>query len=558
MAEAKTNDNISSKLKSSITRRWITNTFLVVLVILLAINVALVYFVKDYYISTVDLKLTSQYSDSVASFFANYTGTTKDRFEAGARAYVEGFSQKNMMEVWVIDADGNVVISSSGFDVQKQKIPDFESALSSDNRNASYSGKNEFGEEIRSQTYLLPTVNGEETGAIRYITGMNGIYIQLAKLALIVFLAMAIIILLITLSGLFFVQSIVKPVKEINDIANRIAAGDLSARVPPTGFNDEISELSQNINHMADEISSSDKMKNDFISTVSHEMKTPLTAIKGWGETILDMCESDPELTKKGIEVIINESTRLTSVVNDLLDLSKIVNGRLTLRTEKIDVLAELDETIFVFKDRSMREGIELVYNAPHNPAPMTGDPDRIKQVFVNILDNAFKYTDQGGKVSVLVEIIEPDGKSGEDKATLKIFIEDTGCGISEEDLPRVKQKFYKSNISVRGSGIGLAVCDEIVNMHGGTLDMASELGVGTCVTITFPIEYIELEDDLPLPQEVLEAADKMSEGLESALNIEPEKTDPSNEVFSDIVDEVKEEILKETQLSDESDNGIG
>lgn len=156
-----------------------------------------------------------------------------------------------------------------------------------------------------------------------------------------------------------------------------------------------------------------------------------------------------------------------------------------------------------------MREGIELIYNAPHNPAPMVGDADRIKQVFVNVLDNAFKYTEQGGKVSVSVVInpIEPEAPLSEEEkpmANLVVLVEDTGCGISEEDLPRVKQKFYKSNISVKGSGIGLAVCDEIVGMHGGSLEIASELGVGTSVTITFPIEYVELVDDLGLPEETV------------------------------------------------------
>lgn len=503
---------------SGITRRWVLNTALVVIVILVVFVVMFLVIVQNYYQTTVDTKLSSQYSNSVANFFSQYTGTTSERFEAGAREYVENFSQKDAMEVWVIDAEGNVVISSSGFDVERQTIPDFEKAIKSETRTASYSGKNLNGESIRSQTYLLPTSNGQETGAIRYIISMENINNQQLKLLILIFFVFIIFVLLILVSGLFFINSIIKPVKEINEIATRIAEGDLTARAPPQQYDDEISELSNSINYMAEEISSSDKMKNDFISTVSHEMKTPLTAIKGWGETLLDTADSDPELTRRGIEVIINESGRLTNVVNDLLDLSRIVNGRMTLRKDKIDVLAELDETIFVFKDRSMREGIELLYNAPHNPAPMVGDADRIKQVFVNVLDNAFKYSEQGGKVTVSVDIepIESEEPLLEDEkpmANLKVKIEDTGCGISEEDLPRVKQKFYKSNISVKGSGIGLAVCDEIVGMHGGTLELASELGVGTCVTVTFPVEYVELVDDLGIKEETAPTSEE--EGIE-------------------------------------------
>ena len=503
----KKKDGIFNKyLSSGITRRWLRNTLLVVVAILFFVGILFLFVIKDYYYSTVNLKLASQYSNSVANFFSSYTGGSKAKFEIGAREYIANFAQKDVMEVWVIDEDGNVVISSSGFEIDKQKIPDYESALKSDVRSGTFMGRNEYGEKINAATFLLPTVDGEEVGAVRYIASMESINWQLAKVAILIFAMLFLIISLIIASGLFFIRTIVKPVKDINEIANKIAEGDLSARLPPQEYNDEISELCENINHMAEEISSSDKMKNDFVSTVSHEMKTPLTAIKGWGETLLDMGDSDPALTKRGIEVIIAESGRLTGVVEDLLDLSRIMNGRLTLRKEKIDILAELDETIFVFKDRSVREGIELVYNAPDMPAPTEGDPGRIKQVFVNVLDNAFKYTEQGGKINVFAEVIDPTADDEEEHSTLRIFVEDTGCGISEEDLPKVKSKFYKSNISVRGSGIGLAVCDEIVNMHDGSLEIESKLGVGTCVIISFPVEHVENTVDKSLPQALVEA----------------------------------------------------
>ncbi|MBO7682616.1 MAG: HAMP domain-containing histidine kinase, partial [Clostridia bacterium] len=337
--------------------------------------------------------------------------------------------------------------------------------------------------------YLL--TKGDDTlGAVRYVVSLKQTNRQILSILfalLIVFLAIGLIMLV---SGLSFIDSIVTPITQINEVTKRIAGGDMSARMEPQEYKDEISELSENINFMADELSSTDKMKNDFISTVSHEMKTPLTAIKGWAETLQAMGDTDPATTKRGMEVIIDESSRLTGVVEDLLDLSKIVNGRMTLRYEKIDILAELDDTIFVFKDRSMREGIELIYNVPHVPAPAEGDPNRINQVFVNILDNAFKYTEQGGKITVFAEMIPPEEEGG-DKSTLRVFVEDTGIGISEEELPKVRKKFYKSNISSRGSGIGLAVVDEIVKMHGGTMDIQSEVGVGTCVILSFPVDYV-------------------------------------------------------------------
>ncbi len=348
-----------------------------------------------------------------------------------------------------------------------------------------------------AMTFMLPTVSGENTGAIRYMISVEEIDKQLVRVFIVAMLIIVIIISLVTISGMFFIQSIVNPVREINETAKRIAKGDLGARIESRQYDDEIGELCETINYMASEISATDKMRNDFISTVSHEMRTPLTAIKGWGETLLQIGDTDPSLTKRGIEVIINEASRLTGVVEDLLDLSKLVNGRLSLRVERIDVLAELDEAAFVFKDRSMREGIELIYNVPHTPAPMDGNSNRIRQVFVNILDNAFKYTEQGGKITVYAEIESDDDEDNND--TLKIYVEDTGCGIATEDLPRIREKFYKSNISVRGSGIGLAVCDEIMKLHNGEIDIQSELGKGTLVTLSLPVEKVDLDEDMPL-----------------------------------------------------------
>ena len=193
-------------------------------------------------------------------------------------------------------------------------------------------------------------------------------------------------------------------------------------------------------------------------------------------------------MTQRGMGVIISEASRLNDMVEELLDFSRMSSGGMKLNFEKIDILAELDEVIFSFRERSVKEGIEVVYNVPHLPAPANADASRIKQVFINILDNALKYTEQGGKIVVFAEMPNP--------ATLIITFSDTGKGIPPEDLPHVKEKFYKANTTVRGSGIGLAVADEIIRLHSGELDVDSVLGEGTTVRVTLPIEPVEY--DLP------------------------------------------------------------
>ena len=471
----------------ALTKRWLFRTAVLTVAILLVICVVCGFFVRNYYYDTVYNKLRSYSSSIVTNYFNSYTTDTE--FAAGAVDFVSEFSEKSSAEVWVIDKSGKVIVSSSGFGISYPEMPDYYEALDSKDESlfTSWEGKIESGEKIMAVTTLIKDDNSAVRGAVRYITSLDAVDSQLITVYCMIGFVFLIIALIVLISGFIFVSSIVKPIKEINETTKLIAGGNMDARIDHYLYKDEIGELCDSINNMAAEISTADRLKNDFISTVSHELRTPLTAIKGWGETILQVSDTDPALTQRGMNVIIDEATRLSGIVEELLDFSRIQNGALSLRIEKMDILAELDETVFAFKDRATREGVDLVYNAPDLPAPMDGDADRIKQVFVNILDNALKYTKQGGKINVTADVAD-------DK--IKITISDTGCGISAEDLPHVKEKFYKTNMTVHGSGIGLAVADEIVKLHKGTLDIDSVLGEGTTVTLGFDIDHVELGEE--------------------------------------------------------------
>lgn len=471
----------------ALTKRWLFRSAVLTVAILLVICFVCGFFVRNYYYDTVYNKLRSYSSGIVTNYFNSYT--TDAEFAAGAVDFVSEFSEKSSAEVWVIDKSGKVIVSSSGFGISYPEMPDYYEALDSKDESlfTSWEGKIESGEKIMAVTTLIKDDNSAVRGAVRYITSLDTVDSQLITVYCMIGFVFLIIALIVLISGFIFVSSIVKPIKEINETTKLIAGGNMDARIDHYLYKDEIGELCDSINNMATEISTADRLKNDFISTVSHELRTPLTAIKGWGETILQVSDTDPALTQRGMNVIIDEATRLSGIVEELLDFSRIQNGALSLRIEKMDILAELDETVFAFKDRATREGVDLVYNAPDLPAPMDGDADRIKQVFVNILDNALKYTKQGGKINVTADVAD-------DK--IKITISDTGCGISAEDLPHVKEKFYKTNMTVHGSGIGLAVADEIVKLHKGTLDIDSVLGEGTTVTLGFDIDHVELGEE--------------------------------------------------------------
>ncbi len=395
---------------------------------------------------------------------------------AEVRNTVESFAEKDKMELMAINRRGNIVITSSGFSPDADTyMPDYETSKDEGTGYTIFTQAS--GEKVMAVTYSIESLNSEY-GAVRAVVSLTEVDSQIKAFAIIVTVVCLVIILMIVLSGIYFVSSIVKPIQEISLATGKFAKGDFSNRIQ-NDSQDEIGDLCIAINHMADELSKADEMKNEFISSVSHELRTPLTAIKGWAETLA--LDHDPKTMNKGIRVIINETERLSQMVEELLDFSRMQNGRFTMQKDKMDILAELEDAILIYGEKAKRDNITLNYNAPQMLPLINGDKNRLRQVFINIIDNAIKYSNP--KCTVNVEASEVDG-------SIQIVVEDNGCGIKATDLPRVKTKFFKANHTRRGSGIGLAVADEIVTMHGGTLEVQSQENVGTTVIITLPIEH--------------------------------------------------------------------
>ncbi|MDE7280308.1 MAG: HAMP domain-containing histidine kinase, partial [Ruminiclostridium sp.] len=323
-------------------------------------------------------------------------------------------------------------------------------------------------------TVTIKPGNSDYT-AIRLLTSLERVDQQLLKLALVAFGIAVFVLVLVLLLGIYFITSIVSPIKEMSRSAKKLAKGNFDQRIK-VKRNDEIGDLCLAFNHMADELENSEKIKNDFISSVSHELRTPLTAIKGWSETIMEM--RDEETLTKGMRVIVTETERLSSMVEELLDFSRIQNKKLQLQKADMDILAELADAVLIYTERAAKNGIIINYHEPEGVAIINGDKNRLRQVFINIIDNAIKYSKSGGVIEVEA-VLKPD--------RVEIKVSDNGCGIAKEDLPKVKNRFYKANNTVRGSGIGLAVADELVSLHRGRLDIESELGKGTTVSIVLP-----------------------------------------------------------------------
>lgn len=460
-----------------ITKRWVLNTLLVVVVVVLFVVFCLSYAVRIYYYHSVSQTLSAE-SAEFASVLEDYTSDSST-FASTARIYVENFDEKEKMEVTAIDASGRIIITSTGFTPDStEQMPDYQKATAENLNYYEWTGKLSSNENVKAVTRLVKNSEGECVGAVRCIISLQDID-RTINVAIVIFSSVGLLIItLVIFSGLYFIRSIVNPVRELSETAKKIAQGDFNTKIEKI-HDDEIGDLCDSINNMATELGAAERLKNDFISSVSHELRTPLTAIKGWAETMQYCGTVDKETFDKGMDIIVKESSRLTSIVEELLDFSRLQSGRMVIMKEKLDILAELDDVLYMMKERAISEEKHLLYDKPEVMPPVFGDKNKLRQVFINIIDNALKYTQSEGVVGI--QVLDQGN-------FVHIVVTDTGCGIAPDDLPRIKDKFYKANQNVRGSGIGLAIADEIISLHDGSLDIQSGIGVGTTVTIAIPI----------------------------------------------------------------------
>lgn len=464
--------------RRGLTRRWMLNGLMVVALLLLIFDVAFVVVARSltYQSARATLRLrATTYNQQIDRY---WEGVEDFRLESSARELVEQFSEKETMELQIIDRGGHVLASSTGFMPTLAAMPDYQAALAADDHTGVFNGANSNGENVMAFTTVLMDATGRPTGALRYIVSLEQVDRQIFVTVLMVMLISVAVAAVVLIANRLFVNSVLRPITAISHTARRIALGDYNASLRKT-HDDEIGDLCDTINYMAGELADAERLKNEFISSVSHELRTPLTAIKGWSETLRDDPVSDPALTAQGMDVITREAERLSGIVEELLDFSRMQSGHMAVKFERTDLLAELEEVLFLYRDRAAREGIELRYIAQEQSLPpVLGDPDRLRQVFINVVDNAVKYSSDHGLIRV--EAADMGDK-------VQVVVSDNGIGISPEDLTKVKTKFFRASNSHPGSGIGLALADEIVRLHGGRLDIDSELGVGTTVTITLP-----------------------------------------------------------------------
>ncbi len=478
MAEEEKNLRWKALRLRGLRQRWIFNTVLPVLILLVLTVVLFSMGVSNYYYSSMRDGLEKQAQAQAGAFNDYFMDNGFSSYYQKAVQAASDYADKDRIELQFLSNNGAVIVSTSGLTSGTSPGTDDITWAITKSEMKHYLGQDpETGEMILAVSHPLIS-EGKVRGVLRLVTSVRlvnrQVMLAVLTIALIAMLCMALVI----ISNLIFINNVVEPVAVVSEAAKRISAGSYGFQIE-NKYADELGELVENINDMSLRIGQNEKMKSEFISSVSHELRTPLTAINGWGETILEDPTGDPVQVRRGIRIILNESRRLSTMVEELLEFSKMEDGRFTLRIEQVDLQAEFEDATFTYRELFRQEGIELEYDdGGEILPPISGDPERLKQVFCNVLDNAAKH---GGAGKRIMTSISKEG------GYQVVRVRDFGPGIPEEELPFVKQKFYKGSSKARGSGIGLAVCDEIISLHNGIFEIGNADGGGAIVTIRLP-----------------------------------------------------------------------
>ena len=455
-----------------IRQRWLLNSISILVMILVVVVAAFSLIIKNYYDSSILTDMESK-ARMAASYFSteasSYNYNSSGDYLTAAQDYVSSFEDGTRIELQFLNPGGKVIYSSNGLTLSGTMPGTGDiTQVQSYQEVATWKGvSSQTGERITAVSAPL-LYNGELVGIMRYVTSMRLVDRQVLVMTLVAVILSVSILILVYISNIYFVRSIVDPVKNITGIARRIAGGSYGIQVEKK-FDDEVGDLTDAINDMSLRIKQAESMKSEFISSVSHELRTPLTAINGWAETIMSGEARDEGDVRKGMGIIASEARRLSGMVEELLEFSRIEDGRFTLSVEPMDIKAELEDAVYTYHEFLAAEGIAVYHtDCEEEFPPIPGDPDRLRQGVCKPLGNTGRRIDTA---------IFPDGNE------VVITVRDYGPGIPPEELPNVKYKFYKGSSTARGSGIGLAVCEEIVSRHNGELIISNaEDEAGGCV----------------------------------------------------------------------------
>ena len=465
----------------SIRKQLISNYVAVALFTVLLLESMFMVVITQYYLGGVERVLVN-HAETAANFFNRYADAgdiyTKSNY------IFENIDIEEKALVEVLDLNGRVVIDSTGSSTGEiVTTGDFIQALSG--RMGTWRGRSEMDELITAVSAPIYDDNNI-VGVLRYVSSLEPTYKVIIQYMMVTALVGVVVICVAFVFGRAMSKRILIPIQELVRVTGEVAQGNYKVTAIKY-HNDEIGQLVDAVNIMTKEITRADQAKNEFISSISHELRTPLTSIKGWAETLQDM-KDDPDVTEEGLRIIGKETDRLIILVNDLLDFSKLQAHRITLKKEEFSIKHLLEDIHNQFAVRCHQEKIKMTVLTDNKESWVFADYNRLKQVFINIVDNAMKFTAGRPKAEIKISSQVLDDQ-------IVMIIEDNGSGISPEDLKRVKEKFYKGSSNKSGTGLGLSIASEIMELHGGKMLIDSTQGKGTKVVLVMPYFY-ELQQD--------------------------------------------------------------
>ncbi|MDD2216171.1 MAG: HAMP domain-containing sensor histidine kinase, partial [Eubacteriales bacterium] len=453
------------------------NFMFIIVITVIILEFFLITSIRKNYYENLEDTLTNQIQTSIDIYVKYFADAT---LQENVLNNVDVFWKQATAQVEIIDIDGQVMMNSQGILADSVTgMDDVQVALQG--KRGKWIGSVPYDTEKVMAVACPIVVDDKQVGVLRFIASLREVNNEIRSIAWSYLFFGGVVIIFSGLVSIILANSIVKPIKQLTLVAEQMAMGNYKVKSVQKS-KDEIGKLSETLNYLASEILKKDELKNDFISSVSHELRTPLTSIKGWAITLKQGYENNM-LLQDGLNIIEKESDRLTDMVSELLDFSRFVSGKTVLNREQVNVAEVLEHLRIQLTPKALREEIDFqVQHESVNPILFT-DENRLKQVLINLLDNAFKFTTPGGRVSL---------KGISDEEQYYFYIEDNGCGIPEEELPRVKEKFYKGNSSKSQNGIGLSISDEIIKLMNGKCEIRSKVGQGTQVTITIPRETVD------------------------------------------------------------------
>ncbi|ERI93111.1 ATPase/histidine kinase/DNA gyrase B/HSP90 domain protein [Clostridiales bacterium oral taxon 876 str. F0540] len=422
----------------------------------------------------------------VFDFFKN-SSDNREYSQEQRDAALKFFSAYSSADIWLEDKIGYVYAVS---DEKYQSLiarQVFTKGLEEMRFNKIYEMKGTYGDIIKNQSHIygIPVIDSDSNfyGAIIMITPLDEIRSPLKNVYRIIWITAIFAIIISCFIIYYFSERIlIKQLAAINAVAKKISKGDVGKRVE-VNSNDEIGELAESFNYMADSLEKVEKARREFISNVSHEIRSPITSIKGFIGGILDgVIPKDKE--NYYLSIAYEEIQRLTRLVNDLLDLSAIEAGQFKLRIDEFDINEIIRLTVIKFETRIKEKklDVDVCFNLEHQY--VAGDRDRLIQVMTNLIDNAIKYVNEGGKVYICTKV------KGE-KVLVSVF--NSGPLIAREDLPHIWDRFYKSDKSRTqkiSTGLGLPIVRNILTQHGEDIWVENKEGEG--VTFVFTLKRIK------------------------------------------------------------------